>query len=265
MELVFVALGKIVPAHDGNVRGGVTDTTDLQLSIRTLGLRAPLEVKPVDEHGFYELRQGHRRLAALKALFNAGTEVPNITYEAVPCVVNESDQEIDTERLIQIAGNLAEPLPPSKIGAALYEVVRNNQWPIERAARACGYTVPMAELLVRLATEAPESLRQKIDKGELSLSAYKRIMNTTVDIQETVADIDGHVTIERAVNTSRRKRNDDNQAEEALISNDFVERLNQVKHELEQICLMPTLSRREKFALLEIQATIGRYILGEGE
>jgi ParB/RepB/Spo0J family partition protein len=194
MKIRDIPLSKIV---DINSKRRKIKIADLWPSIAANGLREPLVVRR-HKHGRYRLESGSRRRAALKHLRKEGIAVPNIGEDwHIPCVLEEDDDDgLDTD-LSRLIHNVHRELLPSEWGNAFVEIMKKDQKSIVLIASAVGKTVTRVGLLMDVA-QAPDGLRQKVDSGELSLSAFARIRNAPPEDQKIVTETEGRVTVRQA-------------------------------------------------------------------
>ena len=172
-----IALKKIAFFKKGsgavlNPRGEVTDTTDLQASMRIGGQRTAIKVHALPD-GTYGVVHGHRRTVAARAL----------DWEFIDADIVDPGLDVLADML---ACNVHEDVKPSRLGKALQELAVERKYTLERAAMVAGLKVDKAQLLIDL-TIAPESVQRRVDSGEMSLSAWKALRDKPVAVQEQCA------------------------------------------------------------------------------
>lgn len=128
----------------------------LAQSIRTEGVRVPLQVRPLPD-GRFDLLAGHRRLRAAKL----------VGLEAVPCLVRELDDR--EARFLVLLDNLQrENLLPWEEGAGYRELLHAGMSP-EEVASSTGHT--RSYVLDRVAlTTLPEEVLERFRRGQISLA-----------------------------------------------------------------------------------------------
>jgi len=258
-ELTYVPLNKLVSR--GNPRGRLSNLEQLVLSIATVGLRTPLEVMPDEEsEGKYRVLSGHRRRSALSSLKRQGVEVPDLNYNAIPCIVREAgdDSFLEDENditLIQLASNAFEEIPPSQLGKAIKQALINGGWTEVDVANIIGIRPARARLLVQL-TDAPANIRQKIDSGEMSVSAFHHWLNASSELREEIASSDEPISARQMRDAVRDERNAElNPGADDLVPESFavVVTLNEIKDKLRTIVEMETLNVRERALLRDVR------------
>lgn len=163
---------KLIKQTGLNPRGRFTDTTMLQESIRAIGLQDPLTV--FCKEGNYYLIDGHRRLSAVKAL----------GWKEIACEVKD---EPENARLLMLASNNRENFSPLQLAKAFEIEQRENLTSKEQLARIGGFTIADVELYFSLLTVDP-ALAKRFDKGEISASALRTLLNKPKKVQKAVAE-----------------------------------------------------------------------------
>ena len=157
-----------------NPRGKLVNTTDLQDSMTQVGLQTPIQVVAKEDH--YLVVDGHRRVKAARVL-----------------KWKEIDAQIvaDPENLLvrMLASNVRKEFTPSQLGAAIRKLSQDKSWGIERTARLCGLKIDKAGLLIEL-LDAPEAVQKRVDKGELSLTAWKKLRKQPIATQMAAAKLE---------------------------------------------------------------------------
>ncbi len=157
-----------------NPRGRIVNTTDLQASFTQVGQQEPIRVVEVD--GKYLVIDGHRRVAAARAL----------KWELIKAEVEKSDHDLLVKML---ASNVRKNFTPLQLGKAIRRMVVEKQWPVEKVARLCGLKVGKAQLYNDL-LDAPEAVQKRVDKGEMSLSAWQTLRDKPTPVQEQAAKLE---------------------------------------------------------------------------
>lgn len=172
-ELLAGAVLETVPIElidlDGrNVRREHGDVSGLQKSLKAVGMLQPVSLRPT-AGGRYELVAGHRRFAAA---VRAGAP-------AVPALVREMDEHEKWQA--RISENLHRlALSPSEEGR-MYEhllVLGYTQREVaEMASRSASHVCERLKLL-----EWPADVVRRVDLGELTIAAAKRLVNPPLAI-----------------------------------------------------------------------------------
>ena len=157
----------------GNARKiAATEEQDLALraSLQTLGLLQPVLVEEsVFEDGHWDLRAGHRRLAAAKAL----------GWLSIEAVAIERTTEGSGERTavaVSAAENMVRtPMHPVDQWRAVAELMQSKLYNLETAGAALGIPLALARRMQHLGSMAPE-LIEAIGEGDLPEARYLRII-----------------------------------------------------------------------------------------
>ena len=233
-----------------NPRQGPFRLSDLKKSIQRVGLRTPLEVRSLGG-GMYAVVNGSRRLHALSSLQREGVEVPGLDYDEIPCIL--IDDEKEDVPAVMLAANVQAELPPSQVGEAMVKILEQEFWSLSEVAGAAGKTPAQASLLIQLA-KAPQVIRDKVDSGKMSLSAFKRVAGAGQETLDEIAEMDGKITVARAKRKAQevkdRKRPDQDTIP-VPEEKEVIVRLHEVRRELARIVAGP-LSARERHVLWEI-------------
>lgn len=179
--ILNIFLEELVVARDSdgkvlNPRGSNFTSTDLQESMKISGQHDEVKVVQLAE-GEFLLLDGHRRLQAATAL---GWKSLRATVEDIGQV---SDATI-LERML--AADLKQPFKPSQLALGMKRLMLHKKWPLERVAALRGLKVDKARLYLDLLS-APESVQQRVDSGEMSLSAFETLRNQPQSVQEAAA------------------------------------------------------------------------------
>lgn len=241
----------LLKGDDGNVinpRGEIHDTTDLQLAMGLLGQIEDIKVRESEEHeGYYELISGHRRLTAAKAI---GWEEISISLD------NGSDTFAK-----MVAANVRKDIAPTKLGAALRKLITENNWGITKSAQAAGLKPDKAQLYIDL-LEAPESLQKRVDKGEISVSAWKALRNQSKETQVAAAKLE-NPTVARVKKLKKEIQENKGQGISELLENieesdNIVAKLNILSNGIK--ATYHTLNISDKMRITAIVEDLNTYI-----
>lgn len=152
-----IPLELLVPREDQpRQEFGAQSLEALALSIRTEGVRVPLQVRPLAD-GRFDLLAGHRRLRAAQM---AG-------LEEVPCLVRELDDR-EATFLVLLDNLQRENLLPWEEGAGYRQLLHAGMSP-EEVAASTGHT--RSYVLDRVAlTTLPEEVLERFRRGQITLS-----------------------------------------------------------------------------------------------
>jgi ParB family chromosome partitioning protein len=160
VEMVPVSL---IDVDGKNLRREKGDVSGLKASLASLGMLQPLTLRPV-AGGRYELVAGHRRFAAA---LQSGAKT-------VPAVVREMDERQKWEA--RLGENLhRKDLSPSEEGQMYQHLLILGYTQRELAEMAGRSTSHVCERLKLL--EWPAELVRRVDRGEITITAAKRIVN----------------------------------------------------------------------------------------
>lgn len=259
-EMICVKLGRLT-AKD-NPRGSAHDNTELADSIRLVGLLTPLLVREGDG-GWFKVLNGGRRLSALRALRADGAVIPWLDYDEIPCYPASTYKGLDPTdadwTVLKVAANLQRPLPPSKVGKAIAEIMVSERWTLERAGKAIGEAPRRAQLLVHLSYEERD-VQRKVDSGKMSLSAYAVFRNSRQEAQEAIMDRET-VTVVQARTEARRPVDNGQDTLDVAVPDSvaILSDLKRMRNTLKahrahwrDVSSMDTLSAQELFVLEEI-------------
>lgn len=130
----------------------------LAQSIRTEGVRVPLQVRPLPD-GRFDLLAGHRRLRAAQL----------VGLDAVPCLVRTDVDDDREARFVVLLDNLQrENLLPWEEGAGYRELLHAGMSP-EEVAASTGHTRSYVLDRVSLTT-LPEEVLERFRRGQITLS-----------------------------------------------------------------------------------------------
>lgn len=255
VKVASIPVGEIavLSYEDGlplNPRGPVHNTTDLQSSIREVGILNPLSVR--ESEGGYELIDGHRRLTAARAL----------GLSEVPCVVHSGEQDaLD----LMLAANVQQKYPEvvlNKDGEIIGGVARavavklnSGSRTLQSIGELMGISPDIVSAYQRLHL-APVNVRKAVASGRMSISAFSRIKHAPADLQEEIADGEGDVTIakvRKAVKDAAEKASPTLPGLDEPV--DVVEVLNEVKAKL-VLAKKGGIGPREQFLWDEIKEMV---------
>lgn len=157
-----------------NPRGKITDTTDLQASMRLVGQRTPVQV--YERNSRYVPIDGHRRITAARAM---GWQTINAEIVETP----EGEAKLLEQML---AANVRQEMKATALGRAIQRLAIGHKRGVERVAKICGIDPQRAHLLVDL-LNAPESVQRRVDSGEMSIGAFRDLRHKPAEVQEKIA------------------------------------------------------------------------------
>jgi len=165
-ELKVIPINQIkVGEHAQRVEEDDPDTEDLAASIRRLGVINPLRVAVVQ--GEIHLVAGHRRLAAAKMA----------DLVEVPCIVRESNLEIDSE--ITFAENFfRKDLSPIELACAIKDVLDKETQTVAQLAAGFHKSEHWVRSMVALA-QWPNDVQAAVHDRVISVSAASNLALVT--------------------------------------------------------------------------------------
>ena len=207
--------------HPGQPPSRTLDTTELQESILDIGLQHRIRVVLVEE-GKYAVVEGHRRVAALKALGLKGHDLYHQEVEIMSYAVNDTDA---WKALWQ--GNIQSPASKSEVLYTVRQYVREKKVrgadAIYKAAKTMGVPASIASLLNKL-----DAYDKKLDgrlvqalianergHGGMSWTAWRNGAAQSVDWWKARLDGDKALTA-TAVADARAKARDQARQIEAI-------------------------------------------------
>lgn len=101
-KVEYVPIGKLKPSKMNQYV--VQDVADLKSSIELMGLQQNLLVRAKDEG--YEVISGHRRLKAMKELYEVGNE----QFRKIPCKIMRTTDDVQAELQLLMANSTAREL-----------------------------------------------------------------------------------------------------------------------------------------------------------
>ncbi|MBC7461612.1 MAG: ParB N-terminal domain-containing protein [Thermoleophilia bacterium] len=168
--------------HAGdNIRLDLPEIQELARSIREVGLLTPLIVRPwdtaADADGSipqsadqsveqYRLIAGHRRLAALNALLDAGV----LHFNAATCEVREGLSEAEYYALMLTENVQRVPLEPVQAARALRLLLDlNEELDASQLAKSLGLKAAWAQTHLKL-LDLPAEVLERVEAGDLSVT-----------------------------------------------------------------------------------------------
>lgn len=164
---------------DGNLlnpRGAIRDTSDLQPTLERDGQKEPIEVYA--EGAYWFPIDGHRRVTAAKALGWV-----DIWARPVPRPKSLGDWMLQV-----LARNNRKPYSPLELARIFATLVADKKIGVERAALTHGISVDEVKLYIELLS-APAEVQARMEKGEMSLQAFREVRHKPVELQKVVASL----------------------------------------------------------------------------
>lgn len=235
-----------------NPRGKFFETARLQKDMSMNGQRRDAHVLEVD--GKFYLIDGHRRLTAAEAL---GWKTLRCEIETLPVLPG-------IEKLVQMmmtADNNHELLRPTQ-KARGWKVMVSAGMSAAQCASTHGLKTEVVLLHLEL-LDAPESVQIRVDTGELSLSAWKKLRNQPKEVQEKVGTLE-KPTIENVQKEIRKAKGAGQttmfeEAIESVPESDLLASLHACKMLVDQC--WPVMEEWQKeqalFAAQELLASVG--------
>lgn len=161
-----------------NPRGVGYQSTDLKESMAEEGQKEPIRGF-LNADGKLFVLNGNRRVTAARAL----------KWKTVKAIIQPpgKDDTLLAQLSDMLASNVNQPVSPLHMSNALHKLVSGGM-AIHRAARIAGMKPEYAQLLVDL-QNAPLSIRNRVDAGEMSMSAWKLIRDQPPAIQEKAGEL----------------------------------------------------------------------------
>lgn len=221
-----------------NIRGKVTDTTDLQEALRHHNFldKFPIQVI-LHPHiaGVYLVWDGFRRVTAARA----------IGLESVPCLISEGTP---AEALLwQLAANLRKDQPPivtDKSG----QVTGGLCWAVHELAKSKLTNRRISQLMglpvdtvsaYRYLYDEDTAVKQRVAGGELDITVFSRLKRQGSDIKEIILSKPGNISRAYVDDQLRREEPERvewaerEQPETAVMSQMTAARLQSINDELE--------------------------------
>jgi hypothetical protein len=191
--LVSLPIDRILVDPDNpNIRGRIVDTTDIQDSIREVGVREPIQVRfAPDEPGYFYLISGGRRLTAAK---RAG-------MDKIPAIIDEN-LESESIRRMMLASHVRKDHPPIVIddsgmvvGGDCWAVYHEVEAGTERQDVALLMGVPsdVAGAYYQLFNEHIE-VKAKVASGDMAITVYSLIKHQPLEVKLFIANKNGKVS-----------------------------------------------------------------------
>lgn len=208
MNVRYIPLGEMV--GNPNDPREKKDSTGLQESIKTSGLLQPLRGYYSSDLEKYVVIVGNTRLTALRELKKAGIDVPGLDWDKIPFMQDKAPEHEDDALVQAVAANVQKELRPVEIGKALKHLMVSDRVPFLKAVQHFGLTPAQGQDYLAL-VEAPPAIQTKVNRGEISMSAWKSIKTAPVEVQEAVAEVDGKVTVDKAKRVAAKARENNGQ------------------------------------------------------
>lgn len=191
--LISIPIDKVLIDPDNpNIRGKIIDTTDIQDSIREVGVREPIQVREVpDKPEVFYLIAGGRRLTAAK---RAG-------FSHIPAILDE-DLESKSIRRMMLATHVRKDHPPivlddtgMVIGGDCWAVYHEVEDGAERkdVALLMGVTPDVAGAYYQLFSECIE-VKQKVAAGDMAITVYSLLKHQPIEVRKYAAGKRGKVS-----------------------------------------------------------------------
>jgi hypothetical protein len=191
--LINIPIDRVLIDPDNpNIRGKIIDTTDIQDSIREVGVREPIQVREVpDEPDSFYLIAGGRRLTAAR---RAG-------FSHIPAILDE-DLESKSIRRMMLASHVRKDHPSvvlddtgMVIGGDCWAVYHEVEDGAERKdiALLMGVTPDVAGAYYQLFNECIE-VKQKVAAGDMAITVYSLLKHQPVQVRRYVAGKRGQVS-----------------------------------------------------------------------
>lgn len=192
-SLINLQIDKVLVDPDNpNIRGRIIDTTDIQDSIREVGVREPIQVRELlDRPGYFYLISGGRRLTAAR---RAG-------FSHIPAIVDE-ELESQSIRRMMLASHVRKDHPPIVIddtgmvvGGDCWAVYHEVESGTERkdVALLMGVTPDVAGAYYQLFTECTE-IKEKVANGDMAITVYSLVKHQPIGVKRFVAGKRGKVS-----------------------------------------------------------------------
>lgn len=191
--LVSIPINKVVPDPEfPNIRGVVGDTTELQASIREVGVLMPILVRvSPEEPGVYFLIAGARRTAAAK----------KVGLNTIPAVIDGSVEPRLIRRMM-LASDVRKDHPHIVLDAA-GKVVGGSAWAVyleveegaerKELAPLMGVSQDVVGAFYCLYGEIPE-IQQRVIKGDLGITVYSLMKHAPEDFRRYAAAKRGRIS-----------------------------------------------------------------------
>lgn len=153
----------------------ISKIKELASSIQQHGLLQPILVRPVED--YLEVVAGHRRLQACKSL----------RWRTIPCIIKELNDKEAYE--VQLVENIQrQTLDPIEEAEAFSKYVMEYGWGgVTELAKCIGKSEEYVSHRIQL-LRLPESIKQEINKGRLSVSHALELVNLSPSMQEKMVN-----------------------------------------------------------------------------
>lgn len=144
------------------------DLNELKESIRSNGVRVPLEVRLVDEEVF--IVAGHRRHKAVMELIGEGEEIKSVPVMPEPKHTSEVDRILNL-----VISNSGKPLKPLEIAEVVRRLVAFG-WDKAQIAKRIGWKshASVTQHLELLAL--PEPVKEQVREGDISATEAAKVV-----------------------------------------------------------------------------------------
>ncbi|MCS6767718.1 MAG: ParB/RepB/Spo0J family partition protein [Candidatus Nitrosocaldus sp.] len=173
VEIKLIRASKYSIRHSTELE--ISKIRELASSIQQHGLLQPILVRPVEDE--LEVVAGHRRLQACKSL----------RWRTIPCIIKELNDKEAYE--IQLVENIQrQTLDPIEEAEAFSKYVMEYGWGgVTELARRIGKSEEYVSHRIQL-LRLPESIKQEINMGRLSVSHALELVNLSPSVQEKMVN-----------------------------------------------------------------------------
>jgi ParB-like chromosome segregation protein Spo0J len=179
IEMEKIMLARDRDGHLLNPRGEGFTSVDLQESFSVSGQQEEIEVLELAD-GTFLLLDGHRRVQAASAL----------GWKTIRALIKDIGMVTDEAVLLRmLTSDMHVSFKPTQLAEGIRRLMLGRKWSVERVAKLRGMKVEKVRLYLDL-LEAPQSVRDRVDGGEMSLSAFAALRDKPVEIQEKAAALD---------------------------------------------------------------------------
>jgi ParB/RepB/Spo0J family partition protein len=198
---------------------GVGDIAELTKGIRTSGVIEPLVVRPAGNGKDFELIAGERRLEAAQ-------KVGGKAWQHVPVIIRTDLDDDDKATAVAIAENSEDGrsnLNIIDIGRQA-ERFQEKGWTADRMAKEMGLHVRKVRRAIQLVSEVSPSVQEKVQAGELPMTAALELTQLPEDVREKIEDRLGPDTTASEIRRIRKKIEADAAKEKAEKGEDIESR-----------------------------------------
>lgn len=269
MNIRYIPLGEMI----GNPRDPreQKDSTSLQESIKLSGLLQPLRGYYDSMLEKYIVVVGNTRLTALRELKKAGVEVPDLDWDKIPFMQDKAPVHEDDVLVQAVAANVQKELRPVEKGKALARLMLGERIPFLKACQHFGLTPAQGQDYLAL-VEAPPAIQAKVNRGEVSMSAWKSLRAAPVEVQEAVAEVEGRVTVDKAKRIAAKAKENgqvESQDLQAIVETDDMKDLQEAIDVVKRIATHHKDDERFGYVVSQFYSYIGKmmdyYVYGESE